>query len=121
MIAPSARMMSLAPLYTRPRLLCRPTSAPCASLAVLLALFFRTIVPVRSVLFPFAAILCLAPAAFPQPAFEVATIKPVDTKGGIANAGVSVYPGGRIVIHALSLKSLIAAAYAAGYWQLSGG
>ncbi len=75
----------------------------------------------RSVLFPFAAILCLTRAAFPQPAFEVATIKPVDTTNGIVDAGIRVYPGGRIVIHALSLKTLIVAAYDAGYWQLSGG
>ena len=37
------------------------------------------------------------------------------------DAGVRVYPGGRLVIHALPLKSLITAAYDAGYWQLSGG
>jgi uncharacterized protein (TIGR03435 family) len=76
---------------------------------------------VRSVLFPLAAILCLPRAAFPQPAFEVATIKPVDTTNGIMDAGIRVYPGGRIVIHALPLKALIVAAYDVGYWQLSGG
>jgi uncharacterized protein (TIGR03435 family) len=76
---------------------------------------------VRSVLFPVAAILCLADAAFPQPAFEVATIKPVDTKNGIMDAGIKVYPGGRLVVHALPLKAMITAAYNAGYWQLSGG
>ena len=81
----------------------------------------RIIVPVRSVLSPVAAILCLARAAFPQPAFEVATIKPFDTSNGVMNAGVRVYPGGRLVIHALSLKALIMVAYDAGYWQLSGG
>lgn len=37
------------------------------------------------------------------------------------DAGVKVYPGGRLVIHALPLKSLIVAAYDVGYWQLSGG
>jgi uncharacterized protein (TIGR03435 family) len=37
------------------------------------------------------------------------------------DAGVKVYPGGRLVIHALPLKGLIMAAYDAGYWQLSGG
>jgi uncharacterized protein (TIGR03435 family) len=76
---------------------------------------------VRSVLFPVAAILWLARSAFPQPAFEVATIKPVDTRNGIVDAGVSVYPGGRIVVHALPLKTLIVVAYGVGYWQLSGG
>lgn len=75
----------------------------------------------RSVLFPFAAILCLARGAFPQPAFEVVAIKPVDTTKGIMDAGVRVFPGGRIVIHALNLKTLIVAAYDAGHWQLSGG
>src|ERR1700722_692431 len=75
----------------------------------------------RAALFPFAVILCLATMAFPQPAFEVAAIKPVDTTKGIMDAGVRVYPGGRLVIHALPLKALITAAYDAGYWQLSGG
>ena len=37
------------------------------------------------------------------------------------NAGVTVYPGGRLVIHAIPLKGLIMAAYNAGYRQLSGG
>ena len=84
-------------------------------------IFRRIIVAVRAVLFPAAAILCLARAAFPQPAFEVATIKPFDTTKGVMDAGVRVYPGGRLVIHALSLKAMISAAYDAGYWQLSGG
>ena len=75
----------------------------------------------RSVLFAVPAIFCLARAAFPQPAFEVATIKPVDTKNGVMDAGVKVYPGGRLVVHALPLKTMITAAYDAGYWQLSGG
>jgi uncharacterized protein (TIGR03435 family) len=75
----------------------------------------------RPALFVFAAILCLATALFAQPAFEVATIKPVDATNGIHDAGVTVYPGGRLVIHALPLKTLIAAAYDVGYWQLSGG
>src|SRR5215469_10781106 len=83
--------------------------------------FRRIIVPVRSILAPVAAILCLARAAFPQPAFEVATIKPFDTTNGVMDAGVKVYPGGRLVIHALPLKTLIMAAFDVGYWQLSGG
>jgi uncharacterized protein (TIGR03435 family) len=75
----------------------------------------------RSALFGFAAILCLAGAAFPQAAFEVATIKPFDTRNGVWDAGVKVYPGGRVVVHAEPLKALIMAAYDLGYWQLSGG
>ncbi len=75
----------------------------------------------RRALFTFAAILCLAGSAFPQAAFDVATIKPFDTKNGVTEAGVHVYPGGRLVVHALPLKALIMAAYDLGYWQLSGG
>lgn len=75
----------------------------------------------RSTLLSVVGILYLASAAYPQPTFEVATIKPFDMKSGVSNAGVSVYPGGRLVIHALSLKALIMAAYDAGYWQLVGG
>lgn len=75
----------------------------------------------RSALFTVAVILCLAGAAFPQTAFEVATIKPFDTKNGVMEAGFHVYPGGRLVAHAVPLKSLIVAAYDVGYWQLSGG
>jgi len=37
------------------------------------------------------------------------------------DAGIKVYPGGRLVVHALPLKTMITAAYDAGYWQLSGG
>jgi uncharacterized protein (TIGR03435 family) len=74
----------------------------------------------RSIL-PVAALLCLARAAFPQPAFEVATIKPVDISNGVSNAGVTVSPGGRLVVHALTLKALILAAYDVGHWQVSGG
>ncbi|HEY3835168.1 MAG TPA: TIGR03435 family protein [Bryobacteraceae bacterium] len=75
----------------------------------------------RSVLFLLSATFCLTRAAFSLPAFEVAAIKPVDTRNGVVDAGVRLYPGGRLVIHALPLKSLIAAAYGVGYWQLSGG
>src|SRR4051812_2967173 len=75
----------------------------------------------RFVLPLLAAILWLTVAAFPQPAFEAATVKPVDTGKGVSDAGVSVYPGGRVVVHALPLKTLITVAYGAGYWQLSGG
>jgi len=92
-----------------------------ASRAFTTFVFPHIIVHVRTVLLPVAAILCVAHAAFPQFAFEVATIKPFDTKNGVMDAGIRVYPGGRLVIHALSLKALIMAAYDAGYWQLSGG
>ena len=35
--------------------------------------------------------------------------------------GIKVYPGGRVVISSLPLKSLIAAAFGLHYWQISGG
>lgn len=56
------------------------------------------------------------------PRFEVATIKPVDPEPGVVHAtGVNVYPGGRLVITGLPLKTLITAAFDLNYWQLSGG
>ena len=54
------------------------------------------------------------------PRFEVATIKPVDLSGD-RGVGVNVYPGGRLVITGLPLKTLITAAFGLSYWQLSGG
>jgi uncharacterized protein (TIGR03435 family) len=75
----------------------------------------------RCALFRVAAILFLVRVAFSQPAFDVATIKPFDTKNGVMEAGVHVYPGGRLEVHALPLKALVMAAYNLGYWQLSGG
>lgn len=75
----------------------------------------------RSILIPVLTIFCFARAASPQLTFEVATVKPIDTTHGVMDPGVRVYPGGRLVLHALPLKALIAAAYDVSYWQLSGG
>jgi uncharacterized protein (TIGR03435 family) len=82
----------------------------------------------RSTFFVVAtATVCLAPAAFSRsaadrsPQFEVATIKPFDTRLGGMNPGVTVYPGGQIRLHALTLKTLITVAFQTGIWQLSGG
>lgn len=55
-----------------------------------------------------------------RPAFEVATIKPVEPNVPHM-VGVNVYPGGRIVINGLTLKVLITTAYGLSYWQVSGG
>ena len=79
------------------------------------------IIGMPSLLFRLVVILCIGRTAFSQPSFEVATIKPVDLRNGVKDAGVRVYPGGRVIIHALSLRALIVAAYDVGYWQLSGG
>ncbi len=109
----------------------RHPSSPRTQLAAgwFSALDRRIILLMRSPLFAMiATTVCLVSSAFPQsPAqrplqFEVATIKPVDTGSGVSNPGVTgVYPGGRVVIHAVPLKTLIMIAYHAGYWQLSGG
>ncbi len=55
-----------------------------------------------------------------MPEFEVATVKPVDPS--VAHmAGVKIYPGARIVISAVPLKTLISTAFRLSYWQISGG
>jgi uncharacterized protein (TIGR03435 family) len=56
------------------------------------------------------------------PRFDVATIKPIDTRPGVMHrAGADVYPGGRIIFPTVSLKSLISTAFDLPYSQLSGG
>ena len=67
-----------------------------------------------------AAALCLTPAALPQQ-FEVAVVKPHAPQAGSVDELVSVYPGGRVVIRGLPLKTIITIAFNAGYWQISGG
>jgi uncharacterized protein (TIGR03435 family) len=54
------------------------------------------------------------------PQFEVATIKPVDPNVRYM-VGIDVYPGGRVVLRGLPLKTLICIAFNVSYWQLSGG
>ncbi|MGH9593813.1 MAG: M56 family metallopeptidase, partial [Bryobacteraceae bacterium] len=56
----------------------------------------------------------------PQPEFEVVSIKPIDPNV-MHRVGLQVYPGGRVVIHTASLKSLIVTAFGLSYWQISGG
>jgi uncharacterized protein (TIGR03435 family) len=54
------------------------------------------------------------------PEFEVATVKSVDPS--VAHVvGVKIYPGARIVISAVPLKTLISTAFRLSYWQVSGG
>jgi uncharacterized protein (TIGR03435 family) len=55
-----------------------------------------------------------------SPAFEVATIKPVDSNRSHPH-DLNVYPGGRILLRGYSLRSLIMTAYKLSSWQLSGG
>ena len=52
--------------------------------------------------------------------FEVATIKPIDPRGG-AMVGANVYPGGRVLITGEPLKNLIQIAFDLSWWQISGG
>lgn len=53
--------------------------------------------------------------------FEVATIKPVDPSLQMRSVGITIYPGGRVVISTLPLKTLIAAAFRLSYGQIAGG
>lgn len=55
----------------------------------------------------------------PQPAFEVAVIKPVD-QSVMNESGVKIYPGGRVVIGIASLKALISIAFDVDPGQISG-
>src|SRR5882762_8699443 len=54
------------------------------------------------------------------PQFEVASVKPADPNVP-QMVGVKVYPGGRVAISGLSLKTLTATAFRLSYWQISGG
>jgi uncharacterized protein (TIGR03435 family) len=54
------------------------------------------------------------------PEFEVATIKPTNPNAP-STFRVRVYPGGRLIIHGVALKGLVAAAFDLSYWQISGG
>jgi uncharacterized protein (TIGR03435 family) len=54
------------------------------------------------------------------PEFDVATIKPTSPEG-TSNSGVQVFPGGRVIINAVSLRGLIDIAFNMNYWQISGG
>jgi len=52
--------------------------------------------------------------------FEVATVKPVDRSAPVIIETI-VYPGGRLVIRAASLATLVSSAYGVSAWQVSGG
>jgi beta-lactamase regulating signal transducer with metallopeptidase domain len=60
------------------------------------------------------------PAAAALPAFEVASIKPAD-RSTARNCCITIYPGARVDIHALPLKTLVAAAFRLSFFQVSGG
>jgi uncharacterized protein (TIGR03435 family) len=53
-------------------------------------------------------------------AFDVATVKP-DDPNKMNMVELRVYPGGRLLIHSYTLRSLIAAAFDLSYFQLVGG
>jgi len=81
-------------------------------IAITLACLFAPLAPAQATVAPAAA----------APAFEVATIKPIDpTPGAMHMVGVKVFPGGRVTITTFSLKSLVCTAFNIDYWQLSGG
>jgi uncharacterized protein (TIGR03435 family) len=53
--------------------------------------------------------------------FEVASIKPIDPNAAMHRSGLSIYPGGRVVIPTADLKGMIVTAFGVSWWQLSGG
>ena len=56
------------------------------------------------------------------PRFEVATIKPPDPHNRLRGGqGCHVFPGGRVLINNLTLKTIIAVAFNLDLWQISGG
>jgi uncharacterized protein (TIGR03435 family) len=78
-----------------------------------------------------SVILALAPSSKTQtpppsparkhlPRFEVATIKPVDTKT-LIDAGTDVEPGGRIRLNGMNLNAMVGVAFNLSYWQIEGG
>jgi uncharacterized protein (TIGR03435 family) len=55
-------------------------------------------------------------------AFEVATIKPIDTSPGVMHRiGIDVYPGGRVRITTFSLKSIMCTGFNLSSWEVVGG
>lgn len=67
---------------------------------------------------PSSAVLDQTAAELPQ--FEVASVKPTDP-GVPHSIGVHIYPGGRLEILAVPLKTLVATAFGLSSWQISGG
>jgi uncharacterized protein (TIGR03435 family) len=69
---------------------------------------------------PIERIEAQAKPAPEPPKFEVASLKPVvpDVPHMV---GVKIYPGGRVVLSCLSLKTLISTAFELPFWQISGG
>jgi uncharacterized protein (TIGR03435 family) len=61
-----------------------------------------------------------AASADKLPAFDVATIRPVDPNS-MHNVGVNVSPGGRVQLDGLTFKEMIMVAFHVSYWQISGG
>jgi uncharacterized protein (TIGR03435 family) len=67
------------------------------------------------------SLLLLTAVSAQAPAqFEVASVKPVKPGDGQI-MGTKVYPGGRVTLSGLPLKTLIAIAFQVSYWQISGG
>ena len=52
--------------------------------------------------------------------FEVARIKPMDPNATVHRTGINIYPGGRLLIPGVTLRSLITTAFGVSYWQMSG-
>ena len=67
-------------------------------------------------------LLAIGLLAAQSPAFEVATVKPIDPNpNAMHSPGVTIFPGGRVAISDTELKGLISIAFHISYWQISGG
>src|SRR5215475_5648109 len=72
---------------------------------------------------PALLLLCAATAAAAQDQqlrFDVASIKPVDPNA-FHMTGVRVFPGRRVVLSGLPLRTLVATAFHMSSWQIAGG
>jgi uncharacterized protein (TIGR03435 family) len=61
-----------------------------------------------------------SPSQKHQPQFDIATIKPVNTKG-LVDVGAHVEPGGRVRLNGMNLKAMVGVAFNLSYWQIAGG
>jgi len=66
-------------------------------------------------------VICVTAQEQPRlPEFEVATVKPVNPNAQLVT-GISVSPGGHVLISAATLTSLVASAFGLAPWQVAGG
>jgi uncharacterized protein (TIGR03435 family) len=74
---------------------------------------------VRALFVAISLIFAGIPVAAATPKFEVATVKPSNPNGH--DTDLRIYPGGRILITGLPLKTMVAMALDVSWWQIPGG